>query len=82
MIDSVAAILDQMAKTAAVFNGALATLRIDTPAAANAAIAQMEAAIDAKFACYYGNAEIKAFADRLKAMYRTQVMKKLALLLT
>jgi hypothetical protein len=80
-IDSVATILNEMAKTAAVFNGALATLKFNNPASAEAAIKAMEAAIDAKFSPFYGNPDIKAFAGRIKAAYRAQVMKKLAMVL-
>jgi predicted nucleotide-binding protein len=62
-------------------DGTIATLHFDPnePASIQAAVAQMESAIDGKIACYRGNPIIQNAAEQMKESYREQIIDRAAL---
>ena len=61
-------------------DGTIATLRFDpdSQASVNAAIRQMESAIDAKVSRYSGNALVENVAKGLKEQYRRAILERAA----
>jgi hypothetical protein len=72
--------LEDAGKAFQALDGEIATLRFDPhdPGSVNAAIQQMEEAIDAKVEPYHGNPLVKSVADQLKEKYRAAIFKRIA----
>ncbi len=78
--DALQRTLEDAGQAFATLDGEVATLTFNPgdPASVEAAIADMEAAIDAKLAPYHGNAIVETMAAKLKVAYRDQILERAA----
>jgi hypothetical protein len=72
--------LGEMQRAFQALDGTIATLqfRPDDPESVQAAIQEMEAAVDAKVAPYRGNAVVETIAQKSKEAYRERILEMAA----
>lgn len=72
--------LDEASKAFQALDGELTTLQFNpaSPSSMEAAVVQMEQAIDAKIGPYRGNAMVESIAEELKQKYRQEIFDRAA----
>lgn len=79
-LDKLTRKMDQLARFAEEVDGELATVSFDPtdPASIEAAISEMEAAIDQKAVSYQGNDMVTDLVEQMKANLRDQILDRAA----
>lgn len=79
-LDKLARKMEQLAKFAEEVDGDLATVTFDPtdPGSIEAAVSEMEAAIDQKAVSYQGNDMVADLVEQMKANLRDQILEKAA----